>query len=149
MSSQSNGVNGAATAIWQRFGQIPASIDIPVQDGGGEESVELDLAELHDDPTDLCSLLAAENAKKHYWITIASAYAKNGETDYAIEILTKGLADVDAPKPTGAPDARQKADDKLSFLCALCWMYLYKCRDAPRLNPSRSPLLWNALTVRQ
>jgi RNA polymerase-associated protein CTR9 len=131
MASHSNGLhNGAASAALspaRRFSEIPAAIDIPVHEGAEDEAVELDLVELPDDPTELCTLLENESVQKSYWMVIALAYAKQNQIDHAIEILTKGLAAF----------IRGRADDRLSILNALTWMYLWKCRDAPRIKSGK------------
>lgn len=122
-----NGSNGVTHNYTHdlRFAQIPPSIDVPVGEGGEDEAVEINLTELFDDPTELCTLLENENVAKNFWMIIALAYAKQNEVDHAIEILTRGL------------EARkgEKNDERLSFLNALCWMWLWKCREAPRLRP--------------
>jgi RNA polymerase-associated protein CTR9 len=134
MASHSNGLhNGAASAALspaRRFSEIPAAIDIPVHEGAEDEAVELDLVELPDDPTELCTLLENESVQKSYWMVIALAYAKQNQIDHAIEILTKGLAAF----------IRGRADDRLSILNALTWMYLWKCRDAPRIKSGKRTL---------
>jgi len=124
-----NGINGHADAETrigpQRFSDVPPAIDIPVSEGDIEEAVEVNLVELLDDPTELCTLLENENVAKHFWMVIALAYAKQRKVDHAIEILTKGLGAL----------SRGRADEKLSILSCLCWMYLWKCREAPRVKP--------------
>ncbi|KAF2666103.1 TPR-like protein [Microthyrium microscopicum] len=126
-------VNGiAAYSHTLRFSHVPPSIDIPVEGGEDQEAVELDLTELESDPTEMCTLLENENVAKNYWMTIALAYAKQGDVDRAIEILNKGLiARRNANMYTGG-------DDRLGFLNALCWMWLFKVREAPRLVPEGS-----------
>ena len=130
--SYTNGTNGVTPSYTHhtRFADIPPSIDIPVYEGGDEEAVEVNLTELLDDPTELCTLLENENVAKNYWMSIALAYAKQHDIDHAIEILTKGLA------------ARRggRSDERLSFLGALCWSWLSKCREAPRLRPGKFEL---------
>jgi RNA polymerase-associated protein CTR9 len=126
-----NGVtNGHGTAssqehsiLTKRFRDIPSAIDIPVLNGD-DEAVEIDLEELADDPTELCTLLENEGAARTYWMTVSLAYAKQKKVDYAIELLTKGLQVV-----TGNPKER------LTMLTCLCWMYLWKSREAPRVAP--------------
>lgn len=129
----SNGLNGHHAdddgALPKRFAYIPQAIDIPVGGGDLDEAVEVDLVELIDDPTELCTLLENENVAKSYWMTISMAYAKQRKVDHAIEILTKGLGAL----------PRDRSDDKLSILSCICWMYLWKCREAPRLKPGMSP----------
>jgi RNA polymerase-associated protein CTR9 len=120
-----NGLNGHNGHSYGhgRFDDIPAAIDVPLF--AQEEAVEVNLAGLTDDPTELCILLENESVAKTYWMTIALAYAKNNKLDLAIDILKKGMQAFHS----GA------ADDRLSLLSALCWMYLWKCRDAPRIQP--------------
>ncbi|KAF2093928.1 putative RNA polymerase II transcription elongation factor [Rhizodiscina lignyota] len=123
-----NGVNGSRHQYQpgaERFSDIPPAIDITVNEEGDEEAVEVNLVELLDDPTELCTLLENENVPKTYWMVIALAYAKQRKVDHAIEILTKGMGAL----------RRDKPDEKLSMLCGLVWMYLWKCREAPRVKP--------------
>ncbi|GAB7362133.1 hypothetical protein MBLNU230_g2159t1 [Neophaeotheca triangularis] len=124
-NGQPNGVNGHRESLAPvRFVDIPSVIDIPV--GGEGEFVDVDLTELLDDTDELCGLLENENAARGYWITIALAYVKQKKVHLAIDILKRG---VDACKASAA-------DDKLAMLACLCWLYLYKCRQAPRLKPN-------------
>ncbi len=58
------------------FSDIPSAIDIPVQGDQEDEAVEIDLEDLLDDPTELCTLFENEHAAKTYWMTVALAYAK-------------------------------------------------------------------------
>lgn len=135
------GVNGHASAgistISKRFTDIPSALDIPVQGQSlddDEQAVEVDLEELLDDPTELCTLLENEKAARTYWMTVSLAYAKQRKSDHAIEMLVKGLAVV---------QGGQK--EKLSMLSCLCWLYLWKSREAPRV-PSENALLSEAKT---
>lgn len=130
LSAQINGpydgaANGAATRVPQtkRFSDIPSTIDIPVQDQD-DEAVEIDLEELADDPTELCTLFEMEHAARTYWMTVALAYAKQKKVDFAIEMLIRGA---------NAMQANQR--EKLSIITCLCWMYLWKSREAPRVAP--------------
>ncbi|KAM5485118.1 protein required for normal CLN1 and CLN2 G1 cyclin expression [Microsporum canis] len=111
---------GAATA---RFSDIPSAIDIPASTFDSE--VEISLQELPDDPTELCTLLDNEKAAKNFWVIIALAYAKQKQIDHAIEILTRGLASL----------AHGATKEKLSLLGWICWLYLIKSRQAPRVAP--------------
>lgn len=121
----SNGHHSPQPALGpQRFSDIPRAIDIPVSGGDSEEAVEVDLEELLDDPTELCTLLENENVAKNYWSTIALAYAKQQKVDHAVEIINKGLGAL----------SRAKADERLSLYNCLCWLYLLKSRDAPRVK---------------
>lgn len=128
-NDHTNGVNGTSGAFMvpARFMDIPSVIDIPV--GGEGEFVDVDLTELLDDTDELCGLLENENAARTYWITIALAYVKQKKIHLAIDILKRGVG---ACKTTAA-------DDKLAMLACLCWLYLYKCRQAPRLKPTEPP----------
>jgi RNA polymerase-associated protein CTR9 len=126
LSAQINGAtNGAATRVPQtkRFSDIPSTIDIPVQDQD-DEAVEIDLEELADDPTELCTLFEMEHAARTYWMTVALAYAKQKKVDFAIEMLIRGA---------NAMQAHPR--EKLSIITCLCWMYLWKSREAPRVAP--------------
>lgn len=113
------------TVVDKRFSDIPSAIDIPVSGIETEEAVEVDLEELVDDPTELCTLLENEGAAKNFWLVIALAYAKQRKVDHAIEILSKGLGSLSR----GAPK------EKLGLLNLLCWLYLWKSREAPRVVP--------------
>ena len=116
--------NGAARVPKsKRFSDIPSTIDIPVQDQD-DEAVEIDLEELADDPTELCTLFEMEHAARTYWMTVALAYAKQKKVDFAIEMLIRGA---------NAMQANQR--EKLSIITCLCWMYLWKSREAPRVPP--------------
>ncbi|KAI9677406.1 MAG: hypothetical protein M1817_006360 [Caeruleum heppii] len=109
----------------QRFSDIPSAIDIPVQGDEGEEAVEVNLEDLLDDPTELCTLLENEKAARNFWMVISLAYAKQRKVDHAIDVLTKGLGAM----------ARGAPKEKLSMLSCLCWLYLWKSREAPRMIP--------------
>lgn len=108
-----------------RFSDIPSALDIQVSGGDAEEAVEISLEDLLDDPTELCTLLENENAEKRVWMVIALAYARQGKEDLAIDILHKGLGSLSRGNPK----------EKLGPLSLLCWMYLGKCRGAPRVPP--------------
>lgn len=131
MASLANGLaNGHArglpthpTSQDARFADIPSAIDIPVSGMGAEEAVEVSLEELLDDPTELCTLLENENAAKNYWMVISLAYAKQRKIDHAIEILNKGLGSLSRGSPK----------EKLGLLSLMCWLYLWKSREAPRV----------------
>src|SRR5687768_13427819 len=86
-----NGVtngNAASGPVSIRFSDIPTSIEIPVQEE--DEAVEIDLEELLDDPSELCTLFENERAIKSKWMTVALAYAKQHKIDHAIEMLLRG-----------------------------------------------------------
>lgn len=125
----SNGIhghaNGSRVVGTPRFSNIPQVVDISVGEGTQDEAVEVDLVDLLDDPTELCSLLENEGVQKSMWLTIALAYAKQKKVDHAIEIVQKAMVVLQRVKP----------DEKLSLLCCLCWLYLWKCREAPRVRP--------------
>ncbi|KAI9700323.1 MAG: hypothetical protein M1836_002338 [Candelina mexicana] len=108
-----------------RFSDIPSAIDIPVQGLDAEEAVEVNLEELLDDPTELCTLLENEGAARNFWMIIALAYAKQHKIDHAIEMLTKGLQAMASSNPK----------EKLSLLSCMCWLFLWKSREAPRMVP--------------
>ncbi|KAK2592973.1 protein required for normal CLN1 and CLN2 G1 cyclin expression [Conoideocrella luteorostrata] len=125
-----NGVtNGNKTSgpFSTRFSDIPSAIDIPVQGDQEDEAVEIDLEDLLDDPTELCTLFENEKAAKTYWMTVALAYAKQKKIDHAIEMLLRGSGAIQG----NAGNPR----DKVSMICCLCWMYLWKSREAPRVAP--------------
>ncbi|GFP53988.1 hypothetical protein ACSS6W_001624 [Trichoderma asperelloides] len=129
---QNGAANGAANGdaskapTSARFSDIPSAIDIPVQGDQEDEAVEIDLEVLVDDPTELCTLFENEHAAKTYWMTVALAYAKQRKIDHAIEMLIRGG---NAIQSSGNPR------DKVSMICCLCWMYLWKSREAPRVAP--------------
>ena len=124
-----NGVNGHTSHLpasdGYRFIDVPPAIDIPVSGEDIEEAVEVNLEDLPDDPTELCTLLENENVAKNYWMIIALAYAKQEKIDHAIEMVSRGLNVL----------SHGQADDRLSLLNCLCWLYLWKCREAPRIKP--------------
>jgi len=119
VNGHANGVNGASKeARLGRFAEIPASVEIPI---GEEETVELSLEDLSDDPTELCSLLESERLDKHFWLVVALAYAKQAQFSTAIEVLNRGYQMYQ----------QGQAEDRLAMLSALTWMYLKKAREAP------------------
>ncbi|KAF2841406.1 tetratricopeptide [Patellaria atrata CBS 101060] len=122
MNGHNSNENGVGSL---RFTDVPDAVDVPVGVGDDGEVVEVDLLELLDDPTELCTLLENENVEKKYWMMIALAYAKQKKVEHAIDIMTKSLAAL----------SRGRSDDKLSILSCLCWLYLWKCREAPRVKP--------------
>lgn len=131
MATLVNGqVNGHAfsdpkASVNKRFSDIPIAIEVPVGGEDVEEAVEVNLEELLDDPTELCELLEYENASKNLWMTIALAYAKQHMVDHAIDIVKRGLQAL-----TSAP-----GKEKIGLLSSLCWLYLWKSREAPRVVP--------------
>ncbi|KAI9367395.1 hypothetical protein BJX61DRAFT_310286 [Aspergillus egyptiacus] len=122
----SNGINGNSNPTTGslanlRFSDIPSAIDIPASTLDSE--VEVSLEGLPDDPTELCTLLENEKAAKNFWVIIALAYAKQKQIDHAIDILNKGLASV----------AHGATKEKLGLLGWVCWLYILKSRQAPRV----------------
>lgn len=122
-----NGINGNGVlpgrkVVSKRFSDIPTAIDIPVQGEDDDQAVEVDLEDLLDDPTELCTLLENEGAARTYWMTVSLAYAKQKRVDHAIEMLLKG-----------GQAMRGGQKEKLSMLTCLCWMYLWKSRESPRV----------------
>jgi len=113
----------------KRFSDIPSALDIQVSGGDETEAVEISLEELLDDPTELCTLLENENAEKRVWMIIALAYARQEKVDLAIDILHKGLNSLSRGSPK----------EKLGPLGLLCWMFLGKSRQAPRVPPEGQP----------
>lgn len=128
-NGHANGANGAANVTYtsKRFSDVPSVLDIPVQDQD-DEAVEIDLTNLMDDPSDLCDLFEAERAARTYWMAVALAYAKQNKVDYAIETLLRGNA---------LQSINQR--EKLSMISCLCWMYLWKTRESPRVAPVGQP----------
>ncbi|KAJ6021607.1 hypothetical protein N7540_007111 [Penicillium herquei] len=106
-----------------RFSDIPDAIDIPASSFDSE--VEVSLLDLPEDPTELCTLLENERAAKNFWVIIALAYAKRKQIDHAIDILNKGLASV----------AHGATKEKLGLLGWVCWLFMLKSRQAPRVAP--------------
>ncbi|OTA66664.1 tetratricopeptide [Hypoxylon sp. EC38] len=132
MSATRNGTANSATPgdmipapISKRFSDIPSAIDIPVQGDQEDEAVEIDLEDLVDDPTELCTLFENERAARTYWMTVSLAYAKQKKIDHAIEMLNRG----------GNAMQDNNPKEKLSIISCLCWMYLWKSREAPRVPP--------------
>ncbi|KAK2749861.1 hypothetical protein FQN57_005276 [Myotisia sp. PD_48] len=130
LANGANGLNSAtetaaaaAPSINTRFSDIPSAIDIPASTFDSE--VEISLQELPDDPTELCTLLDNEKAAKNFWLIIALAYAKQNQIDHAIDILSRGLASL----------AQGAAKERLGLLSWICWLYLIKSRQAPRVAP--------------
>lgn len=174
MSAIRNGhPNGGAhgeipiTSVTMRFSDIPDTIEVPVQDQE-DEAVDLDLVNLIDDPTELCTLLENERAACTYWMTVSLAYAKKGNVDHAIEMLTRGCSVIPAKVPKSQDEiakereelAKRKEKDKkdepqvdtmkpnnewLNMINCLCWMYLWKSREAPRV-PNEGALVSEAKT---
>lgn len=134
-SSQLNGGDHGANGVLngvpksKRFSNIPDTVDVPVNDQD-DEAVEIDLRELADDPTELCTLFEMENAQRSLWMTVALGYAKLRKPDIAIEMLKRASEVMQG--------ANTNARDKLTIVTALCWMYLWKSRDAPRVAPDGS-----------
>ncbi|KAH7267153.1 uncharacterized protein BKA55DRAFT_533939 [Fusarium redolens] len=128
-TTAANGVNGKTRSapVSTRFTDIPSAIDIPVQGDQEDEAVEIDLEDLVDDPTELCTLFENERAAKTYWMTVALAYAKQHKIDHAIEMLQRGGSAIQSNS--------SNPRDKVSMICCLCWMYLWKSREAPRVAP--------------
>jgi RNA polymerase-associated protein CTR9 len=125
-SNGANGVNGTAAPFPpERFSKVPPAITVAVAEADGPIDVEIALDhEIQDDPTELCTLLEMEQSAKTTWVTVAIAYAKHKKLDVAIEVLGKSIAVF----------SRGRSEDRLSILNGLCWLYLLKCREAPRVN---------------
>ncbi|KAI1450778.1 TPR-like protein [Annulohypoxylon stygium] len=124
-NGHANGGDSIPIPISKRFADIPSAIDIPVQGDQEDEAVEIDLEDLMDDPTELCTLFENEQAARTYWMTVSLAYAKQKKTVHAIEMLNRG----------GNAMQDNNPKDKLSLITCLCWMYLGKVREAPRVLP--------------
>lgn len=121
LNGHANGINGASKDVPRgRFAEIPPSLELPIY-GEEEEAVELNLEDLSDDPTELCTLLEGEGLSKHFWLVVALAYAKQGKLSIAIEVLNRGHHMYQ----------QGQAEDKLALLSALTWMYLQMARVAP------------------
>ncbi|OAG05786.1 uncharacterized protein CC84DRAFT_1092411 [Paraphaeosphaeria sporulosa] len=127
MAAVHNGTNGMNGASFPpaRFSKVPESISVPVADEDGIVDIDLELGEqIEDDPTELLTLLETERSAKTTWVMVAIAYAKHKKLDVAIEVLGKAISVF----------AHARSDEKLSILNATCWLYLLKCREAPRVN---------------
>ncbi|ORY69521.1 tetratricopeptide [Pseudomassariella vexata] len=130
-TARNSHLNGAADGtenhmpVSKRFSDIPREIDIPVQGDQEDEAVELNLEDLVDDPAELCTLFENERVARTYWMTVAIAYAKQNSIDHAIEMLIRG----------GNAMQNNNPKEKLSMVTCLCWMYLWKSREAPRVAP--------------
>jgi RNA polymerase-associated protein CTR9 len=124
--THANGVNGHDSMYHNsRFADIPRAITVAVAEQDGPIDVEISLDDdIQDDPTELCTLLDNENAEKSMWIVVALGYAKQKKLDVALEVLSKALTALSAGQ----------ANDRLSILNAICWLYLLKCREAPRIK---------------
>ncbi|ORY17631.1 hypothetical protein BCR34DRAFT_596805 [Clohesyomyces aquaticus] len=127
MYDDSNGVNGhAAVFPPPRYSEIPPAISVAVAEVDGPIDVEISLDDdIQDDPTELCTLLENEKSEKSTWVKVAIAYAMHKKLDVGIEVLSRAVGAF----------TKARADDRLSILNALCWLYLLKCREAPRVKP--------------
>jgi RNA polymerase-associated protein CTR9 len=144
MTAYTNGFHSSVDVpTYERFSDLPTILEIPVHDGVGDESLELPLQDLpSDDTTELCNFLENEHAARTYWITIALAYARQNQLDNAIDILIQGLKSLqDGPQ-------KNNTADRVSYLSALCWMNMWKCRDAPRLRRGKESLLFAFFNVK-
>lgn len=121
-----HGVNGAGKPFPPpRYSDVPSAITVSVAEAGDTIDVEIALDEdIQDDPTELCTLLETENSLKSTWVQVAVAYAKHKKLHVAIDVLTQAVHAF----------GRARAEDRLSILNGLCWLYLLKCREAPRLK---------------
>ena len=129
--NHTNGVNGHGSVAdpTARFSDIPKAISVAVAEVDGPIDVEISLDDdIQDDPTELCALLENVEVGKNIWVVVALGYAKQKKVDVGIEVLNKAISAL----------ARGHSNDRLSILNALCWLYLLKCREAPRLAPGMS-----------
>ncbi|KAH7087631.1 hypothetical protein FB567DRAFT_592304 [Paraphoma chrysanthemicola] len=129
-----NGVNGAGKMFPPpRYSDVPSAITISVADEeGGQLDVEVALDEdIQDDPTELCAILENEKSLTSTWVQVAVAYAKQKKVDVAIDVLRQAIGVF----------GRARAEERLSILNGLCWLYLLKCREAPRVksDPNADP----------
>ncbi|KAL9093171.1 MAG: hypothetical protein Q9159_000348 [Coniocarpon cinnabarinum] len=109
----------------QRFSTVPPQLEVPIYNGEPGEAVDLDLEELMDDPTELCTLLGNEQVDKSFWITTAMAYAKQSRLEEAVDILNQAIQALSSGK----------AQDRLQLHNCLCWVQLMRSRKAPRIKP--------------
>jgi RNA polymerase-associated protein CTR9 len=121
-----NGVNGADKMFPPpRYSDVPSAITVSVAEAGDTIDVEIALDEdIQDDPTELCTLLETEKSLKSTWVQVAVAYAKHKKLHVAIDVLSQAVNAFSRARP----------DERLSILNGLCWLYLLKCREAPRLK---------------
>lgn len=122
-----NGVNGAGKRFPPtRYSDVPGAITISVADDeGGQLDVEIPLDEdIQDDPTELCAILENEKSLTSTWVKVAVAYAKHKKIDVAIDVLSQ------AQEVFGSA----RTEDRLSILSGLCWLYMLKGREAPRIK---------------
>ncbi|KAI8634566.1 hypothetical protein F5Y19DRAFT_117150 [Xylariaceae sp. FL1651] len=124
LNGATNGA-GSDSVASKRFSNIPGTIEVPVQEDDDFINVEIDLNNLVDDPTELCDMFENERTARVYWMTIALAYAKQNKIDRAIEVLNRGSNAMQDTTPM----------EKLSIITCVCWMYLRKSREAPRVPP--------------
>jgi RNA polymerase-associated protein CTR9 len=125
-----NGVNGHSSFPPERFSKVPGSISVAVAEDGDTIDVEIALDdEIQDDPTELCTLLENERSAKNTWVTVAIAYAKHKKLDVGIEVLVKA-----SQVWSGG-----RVEDRLSILNGLCWLYLLKVRECPRMKKDNDP----------
>ncbi|CBY00969.1 hypothetical protein IAQ61_011872 [Plenodomus lingam] len=120
-----NGVNGAGSMFPPpRYSDVPSAITISVADDeGGQLDVEIPLDEdIQDDPTELCAILENEKSLTSTWVKVAVAYAKHKKVHVAIDVLSQAIQVF----------GNARGEDRLSILNGLCWLYLLKCREAPR-----------------
>ncbi|KAH8724806.1 tetratricopeptide repeat protein 1 [Phaeosphaeriaceae sp. PMI808] len=120
-------VNGAGKMFPPpRYSDVPSAITISVADEeGGQLDVEVALDEdIQDDPTELCAILENEKSLTSTWVQVAVAYAKQKKVDVAIDVLSQAINVF----------GRARTEEKLSILNGLCWLYLLKCREAPRVK---------------
>ena len=115
-----------------RFSDIPSFLAIQVPgEGGGDETIEISLEELVDDPTELCMALEDADADKRAWMGLALAHTRQKKVDLAVDILHAGLNSLSKPA--------KNPKEKLGPLSLLCWLFLGKCRSAPRVPLEGKP----------
>ncbi|ANB13537.1 Ctr9p [Sugiyamaella lignohabitans] len=95
-------------------------LEIPLEADGEAVTIDLD-NDLPENPSEICVLLENEKCAPEYWLAVGTAYARNGQTDNAIEVVMKGLA----------ASVVQKDSDKLPFYSCLSWLYLRQLKAAP------------------
>lgn len=128
-----NGLNGAGKMFPPpRYSDLPSAITISVADEeAGPLDVEIPLDEgIQDDPTELCDILENEKSFKSTWVQVAIAYAKQKKLDEAVNVLSQAIEVFQGAR----------TEDRLSILNGLCWLYLLKCREAPRVKSGRIQL---------
>ena len=95
-------------------------IELPLS-GADDQTLEIDLAVLSEDPTELCEILDNESAIPTYWITIAVEYVKQNYFDQAVDILERGLQ---------SPAVVASRSERMPFYSLLASIHLRRARES-------------------